>query len=187
MSSRFHQPVAPVTLAAGPLRLVPLTLALFGQVSLSSPLANAVAIPVVSLVVTPLVHALAARALDAEVEIHFAGPAVRWLIEGMAATSKADYDNQTNNISMSMSAPGLKVSLDDQHLPHFTFPAGYDPADPASRIRYEKTLSNIQEVKAREGIVIGIINEGDEDARRMCSYAIEIPTTSEMLLPLLEL
>jgi predicted peroxiredoxin len=38
------------------------------------------------LCVTPLVHALAARALDAEVEIHFAGPAVRLLVEGVAAT-----------------------------------------------------------------------------------------------------
>ncbi len=35
-------------------------------------------------VVTPLVHALAARALEAEVEIHFAGPAVRWLVAGVA-------------------------------------------------------------------------------------------------------
>lgn len=35
-------------------------------------------------VVTPLVHALAARALDAEVEIHFAGPAVRWLLPAVA-------------------------------------------------------------------------------------------------------
>lgn len=34
---------------------------------------------------TPLIHALAARALDVEVEIHFAGPAVRWLVEGVAA------------------------------------------------------------------------------------------------------
>jgi uncharacterized protein len=33
---------------------------------------------------TPLVHALAARALDAEVEIHFSGPAVRWLVVGVA-------------------------------------------------------------------------------------------------------
>ncbi len=41
------------------------------------------------LCVTPLVHALAARALDAEVEIHFAGPAVRWLIEGVADTAYA--------------------------------------------------------------------------------------------------
>lgn len=37
-----------------------------------------------ALVVTPLVHALAARALDAEVELHFAGPAVRWLVDGVA-------------------------------------------------------------------------------------------------------
>lgn len=37
-----------------------------------------------ALVVTPLVHALAARALDAEVEIHFAGPAVRWLVSDVA-------------------------------------------------------------------------------------------------------
>lgn len=36
------------------------------------------------LVVTPLVHALAGRALDAEVEIHFAGPAIRWLVDGVA-------------------------------------------------------------------------------------------------------
>lgn len=41
------------------------------------------------LLVTPLVHALAARALEAEVEIHFAGPAVRWLVDGVAATAYA--------------------------------------------------------------------------------------------------
>lgn len=41
------------------------------------------------LVVTPLVHALAARALDAEVELHFAGPAVRWLVTGVAAAAFA--------------------------------------------------------------------------------------------------
>lgn len=38
------------------------------------------------LCVTPLIHALAARALDAEVEIHFAGPAVRLLVAGVAET-----------------------------------------------------------------------------------------------------
>lgn len=37
------------------------------------------------LCVTPLIHALAASALDCTVEIHFAGPAVRWLVEGVAA------------------------------------------------------------------------------------------------------
>ncbi len=39
------------------------------------------------LCVTPLVHALAARALDCQVEVHFAGPAVRWLVEGVACTA----------------------------------------------------------------------------------------------------
>jgi glutamine---fructose-6-phosphate transaminase (isomerizing) len=77
-------------------------------------------------------------------------------------------------------------ALIDETLPVVVL-AAYDPADPASRVRYEKTLSNIQEVKAREGIVIGIINEGDEDARKMCSYAIEVPVAPELLLPLLEI
>ena len=36
------------------------------------------------LCVTPLIHAMAARAVDCEVEIHFAGPAVRLLVEGVA-------------------------------------------------------------------------------------------------------
>ena len=39
------------------------------------------------LIATPLVHVLAACALDAEVELHFAGPAVRWLVEGVAAAA----------------------------------------------------------------------------------------------------
>jgi len=46
------------------------------------------------LVVTPLIHALAARALDAEVEIHFAGPAVRWLVEGVADAAFATPQNE---------------------------------------------------------------------------------------------
>lgn len=41
-----------------------------------------------ALAVTPLVHALAAQALDCEVEIHFAGPAVRWLVEGVADAAR---------------------------------------------------------------------------------------------------
>lgn len=46
------------------------------------------------LVVTPLIHALAARALDAEVEIHFAGPAVRWLVDGVADAAFATADKE---------------------------------------------------------------------------------------------
>jgi glucosamine--fructose-6-phosphate aminotransferase (isomerizing) len=65
--------------------------------------------------------------------------------------------------------------------------AAYDPHDEASRLRYEKTLSNLQEVKAREGIVIAIRNEGDEDVEKLATYSIALPWSYDMLLPLLRL
>ena len=42
-----------------------------------------------------------------------------------------------------------------------------DPSDEMSRVLYEKTLSNIQEVKAREGIVVAVACEGDEEMRKV--------------------
>jgi len=53
-----------------------------------------------------------------------------WRVDGQAARARSTYKNLTNNISMSMNAPGLTVTLDDRHLPHFNFPAGYSPDDP---------------------------------------------------------
>lgn len=50
---------------------------------------------------------------------------------------------------------------------------------------YEKVISNIQEVKARKGIVLAIVTEGDETVRAMADYVIEIPDASEAFLPLL--
>lgn len=50
---------------------------------------------------------------------------------------------------------------------------------------YEKVISNIQEVKARKGIIISIITEGDEKIKEMSDYSIEIPETEEPLTPLL--
>ncbi|MCL4149050.1 UNVERIFIED_CONTAM: hypothetical protein GTU68_038596, partial [Idotea baltica] len=50
---------------------------------------------------------------------------------------------------------------------------------------YEKIVSNIQEVKARKGIVIAIINEDDTIIREMADFFVEIPTTAEPLSPLL--
>ena len=50
---------------------------------------------------------------------------------------------------------------------------------------YEKVVSNIQEVKARKGRVIAVINEGDETLRAMVDFAIEIPACHEMVSPLL--
>ena len=50
---------------------------------------------------------------------------------------------------------------------------------------YEKVVSNIQEIKARNGRVIAIINEGDEVIKSIADHYIEIPTTKECLDPLL--
>ena len=50
---------------------------------------------------------------------------------------------------------------------------------------YEKVVSNIQEVKARKGRVIAIINHGDTVVKEMVDFAIEIPTSHEMVTPLL--
>jgi len=48
-------------------------------------------------------------------------------------------------------------------------------------------LSNIQEVKAREGIVIAVATHGDQVVRKMADYVIEIPGSLEVLAPLLEI
>jgi len=50
---------------------------------------------------------------------------------------------------------------------------------------YEKIASNIQEVKARKGVVIAIVGEGDKEISKMADYTIEIPNTDEPLTPLL--
>ena len=50
---------------------------------------------------------------------------------------------------------------------------------------YEKVVSNIQEVKARKGVVIAITTEGDVDVKAMADYTIEIPEIEEALVPFL--
>jgi glucosamine--fructose-6-phosphate aminotransferase (isomerizing) len=48
----------------------------------------------------------------------------------------------------------------------------------------EKVISNIQEVKARKGIVIALINEGDHSVNGLANFTIPIPETDELLSPL---
>jgi len=62
-----------------------------------------------------------------------------------------------------------------------------DPSSEESRVKYEKTLSNIQEVKARGGLVIAVACEGDEEVVKTADHVITIPSTNELLLPLLEI
>jgi glutamine---fructose-6-phosphate transaminase (isomerizing) len=50
---------------------------------------------------------------------------------------------------------------------------------------YEKIVSNVQEVKARKGIVIAVVAEGDTTIKELADYVLEIPDTAEQLTPLL--
>jgi glutamine---fructose-6-phosphate transaminase (isomerizing) len=50
---------------------------------------------------------------------------------------------------------------------------------------YEKIISNIEEVKARKGKIIAIVTEGDLAVKKLADFAIEIPDTEELLVPLL--
>ena len=50
---------------------------------------------------------------------------------------------------------------------------------------YEKIVSNVQEVKARKGKVIAIVNEGDTQIKALADHVIEVPATEEMFSPLI--
>ena len=78
-------------------------------------------------------------------------------------------------------------ALIDENLPVVVI-ATRDPASDDSRVRYEKTLSNIQEVKARNGIVIAVVCDQDaEEVGKIADYTIAVPAASELLLPILEI
>lgn len=68
------------------------------------------------------------------------------------------------------------IALIDEQMPVFVIAT--------KRGTYEKVISNIQEVKARKGKIIAIINEGDETVKNLADHSIEIPETEEMLVPL---
>ncbi len=50
---------------------------------------------------------------------------------------------------------------------------------------YEKIISNIEEIRSREGRIIGIVTEGDKAVRQLADYVIEVPDTLEAFTPLL--
>ena len=77
-------------------------------------------------------------------------------------------------------------ALIDENLPVVVI-ATRDESDAASMTRYEKTVSNLQEVKARDGIVITVVTEDDRLARSSSNHAIEIPSAPELLSPILEI
>ncbi|MDC8101531.1 MULTISPECIES: glutamine--fructose-6-phosphate transaminase (isomerizing) [Chryseobacterium] len=49
---------------------------------------------------------------------------------------------------------------------------------------YDKIVSNVQEIKARKGKIIAVVNKGDRQVSEMSDYVIEIPETSECFSPI---
>jgi len=77
-------------------------------------------------------------------------------------------------------------ALIDEHLPVVVL-ATRDEGDPASMTLYEKSVSNIKEVKARDGIVISVVTTGDRLARGASDHLIELPAAPELLSVMLEI
>jgi glutamine---fructose-6-phosphate transaminase (isomerizing) len=77
-------------------------------------------------------------------------------------------------------------ALIDENLPVVII-ATRDLRNPLSVVRYEKTLSNLKEVKARSGKVIAVATEGDEEIKEGADHVIYVPAAPEELSPILEI
>ncbi len=76
-------------------------------------------------------------------------------------------------------------ALIDETLPVVVL-ATRDVSNRDSKLRYEKTLSNIQEVTARSGKVIAVATEGDEEIAQLVDHVLHVPAAPELLSPVLE-
>jgi glucosamine--fructose-6-phosphate aminotransferase (isomerizing) len=77
-------------------------------------------------------------------------------------------------------------ALIDENLPVVIL-ATQDTKDPNSVLKYEKTISNLQEVKARSGTVIAVATEGDPHIAEHADHVIFLPEVPELLSPILEI
>ncbi len=77
-------------------------------------------------------------------------------------------------------------ALIDERLP-VMFINTREAGNRSSELRYEKTHSNIVEVKAREGIVISVLTEGDTMSSVVSDHVISVPDSSDLLSPLLSI
>src|SRR5271155_635385 len=77
-------------------------------------------------------------------------------------------------------------ALIDENLP-VVIVATRDANDADSMLRYEKTMSNLKEVKARSGVVIALATEGDEEIKEAADHVLYVPAAPEELSPILEI
>jgi glucosamine--fructose-6-phosphate aminotransferase (isomerizing) len=76
-------------------------------------------------------------------------------------------------------------ALIDENLPVVIL-ATKDDADQDARLRYEKTMSNLKEVKARSGVVIALATEGDVEITEAADHVLYVPSAPDLLSPILE-
>ncbi len=77
-------------------------------------------------------------------------------------------------------------ALIDENLPVVVI-ATRDTKDAESMLRYEKTISNLKEVKARSGVVIALATEGDEEIKESADHVLYVPPAPDELSPILEI
>ena len=77
-------------------------------------------------------------------------------------------------------------ALIDENLPVVVI-ATRDVNNPDAVLRYEKTISNLKEVKARSGVVIALATDGDEEIKEAADHVLYIPSAPEELSPILEI
>ena len=70
------------------------------------------------------------------------------------------------------------IALIDQEMPVVV-------VAPNNKTMYDKVVSNIHEIKARQGRVVAIVTRGDTVIRDLADYSIEIPDAEECFVPLL--
>ncbi|WP_010249448.1 glutamine--fructose-6-phosphate transaminase (isomerizing) [Myroides injenensis] len=69
------------------------------------------------------------------------------------------------------------IALIDEHMPVIVIAPDQE--------HYDKVVSNIQEIKARNGKIIAVVTKGDKQVRELADHVIEVPGISEALTPII--
>jgi glucosamine--fructose-6-phosphate aminotransferase (isomerizing) len=69
------------------------------------------------------------------------------------------------------------IALIDEHMPVVVIAP--------NQHHYDKVVSNIQEIKARNGKIIAVVTKGDKQVKELADHVIEVPGISEALSPIL--
>jgi glutamine---fructose-6-phosphate transaminase (isomerizing) len=104
-------------------------------------------------------------------------------LEGALKTKKVSYIHAEGHPAGEMKhGPGALIT---DGLPVVVI-ATADPRSAESKVRYERTLFNIKEAKARGAAIVALVTEGDREASDMADHVLTLPATNELLSTVLE-